>query len=110
MMVSYRDMYFDCEALEDIAAKLKDKIEKINQCYYEIKTRIKEIYGINDTWKGKDKESYCRALEIITNKYENNIKKLLEIYMFLRKTIETYRARDKKFEKTLDDNSDNLDM
>ena len=56
-MVSYRDIYFDCEALEDIAAKLKEKIGAINNCYDEIKARIKELSGVNDTWKGKDKES-----------------------------------------------------
>ncbi len=109
-MVSYRDIYFDCEALEDIAAKLKEKIGAINNCYDEIKTRIKELSGVNDTWKGKDKESYYKALELITKKYDDNIKKLTEIYNFLVKTINDYRSRDRQFAKTLDDNSDNLDM
>ena len=110
MMVSYRDMYFDCEALEDIAIKLKNKITAISVCYNEIKTRTKDLSGTNDIWQGNDQKKYYSALEMITDKYEKNIEKLVEIYNFLRKTIEAYRSKDQQLEKTLDDNADNLDM
>ena len=109
-MVSYRDIYFDCEALEDIANKLKNKILEITSCYDQVNLKIKDLSGINDTWQGKDQKKYYEALELITKRYDKNLDKLMEIYNFLRKTIDDYRSKDRQLGKTLDDNSDNLDM
>ena len=110
MMVSFHDIYFDCDELEKISIELKKKIEALNSCYGEIKNKANILSGPNDIWEGKDQKNYYRGLSLITDDYDKNISRLTERYNFLRDIIERYREEEKLLGKTIDKNSDNLNM
>ena len=109
-MAMYHGIYLNGDALERIAVELRTRIIDIYNCYKSIENKIETLSGANDIWQGREQIKFYNALKLISNKYEDNIKKLTEIYNFLLKLIELYREKDKQFGKKMDDNSDNFNM
>lgn len=106
----YNGIYINYDGLVEVSSLLKQKINGIESCYNSIKEKIKDIDGTNNNWQGEDQKIFYEALLTLTNRYEDNINKLNEIYDFLQKIIDNYQTRDKTFEKDLDINENNLDM
>lgn len=109
-MSSNQDIYLNGEALDDLANKLKTKIEKVSENYSSIKNKLKDISGTNDIWQGEDQKIFCDTFDIIVSKYDGNIEKLNEIYEFLKKANKSYKTQDEGFERSLDINSDDMNM
>ena len=100
----------ESDNLKTIAAKLKNKIQEIEDCYNSINESAKNLDGTSDNWVGNEQRVFWNKYTEMYRKYPKNIEKFNEFYDFLVKTINEYDERESSINTAIDNNADNLDV
>lgn len=103
-------IFINSDNLKQIATELKNKNKEIEDCYKEIKERAKIVDGTTENWQCKQQEKYYNTLTYITDRYEQSVSKLNEIYDFLCKIISDYEEHEEERDTHLNTNAENFDM
>ena len=85
-------------------------VKKVEEKLNNITNIMKEIDGQNETWKSKVGTKVHEKYTEIEKKFEEINKELNNYQTFLKTTLEDYKREENKLEKSIEDNSANLDV
>lgn len=104
--MSRDSMYMNTDNMKLLADSLNSKIIALKEVYQSVDSRMKELDGSNDTWKGENQKKFYETFSTSLDKFPKNIEKLEDFHKFLTNTIKDYETRDSDINKEIDNGDD----
>ena len=91
-------------------SKLDGMIEKLENTYKDINTKMKCIDGTSDTWEGDTQSEAYKCYLTIASDFPNSLDKMKALRLFLENALNSYINGDKTIYESIDKNIEGLDF
>ncbi len=98
------------ENLTSIITDFDAEIDRLKKVYEEMDSKTEVLNGSDDIWRGKTQESYYEYYKEVSSEFPDIVKEFESHSTFLKKTLENYKREEEQTKKSLDENSENLDV
>ena len=100
----------DSDSFSSNINSFEETVKNVEALLKRMSEIMKEVDGENETWKSKSAQLVHEDFSQIEGGFEEINTKLTGYVTFLKDTLENYEKEENKLEKSIEDNSLNLDV